>query len=474
MNTTAFTKRRKVLVFIDADIVVRAFIAGGAFIEIEKNCDVEYVYAVDPSRDRSSINVDLADYGLNNARACSIPRKRMGYWYFLFAAHALHVNRGTRNYSTFRDHKFLRELGVRNTLIVEFFSRAWIYPVFRFLLRKFMGSSHNLAELLDEVGPDILIYPTLLTGWFLNDLIPMADKRGVPLVLCMNSWDNPSSKAVCTGTPTRLVVWGEQSKQESVRYLGLPENIIECFGAAQFQLYRTPPSQSRAELCAEFGVPEDKKIILYAGTGESINETEYLKRLEQAVATGVLPDCHILYRPHPWRGRLQKGETDFFALNWNHVSMDPHMVEYYQREIQNPSRKLLMADYQVTNRLLKLCEAVVSARSTLLLEALVNGRPILVLFPDEIDGQLFSSQYVHFRSLVAAPEVNSCFKLAAIDDALRNMYEQMLTPGIETQLKGAAEHFAVMTGESYSIRLSNLVDELVPLETLRTPDPAIT
>ena len=335
-----------------------------------------------------------------------------------------------------------------------------------------MGRSLEIDTLLDEVKPDVLIYPTLLTGWFLNDLVPMAKSRGLPLVLCMNSWDNPSSKAVCTGAPTRLIVWGEQSKQESVRYLGLPEDIIECFGAAQFQLYRTPPPQSRSELRTEFDVPEDKKIILYAGTGESLNETEYLKRLDKAVTDGVLPDCHILYRPHPWRGALQEGEIDFFALDWNNVTMDPHMVEYYQREIGDPSRKFFMADYQITNRLLTLSDAVVSARSTLLLEALVNGRPILVLFPEEIDGQLFSSEYIHFKSLISTPEVNSCFQLNAMDDALRTMYEQMRTPGIQSRLKAVSEHFAVMTGDSYSVRLSNLVDELVPAETLSRPSPS--
>lgn len=469
MNAPAPDTRRKALIFIDNDIVVRAFIASGAFAEIEQTCDVEYVYAIDPSRDRSSINVNLSDYGLKNVRSCVVPRKRMGHWYFLFGAHALHVNRGTDNYRLVRDFKFVLELGHRNTRILEFLSLPLVYPLFKVLFKAYMGRSREIDALLDEVEPDILIYPTLLTGWFLNDLVPMAKSRNLPLVLCMNSWDNPSSKAVCTGAPTRLVVWGEQSKQESVRYLGLPEDIIECFGAAQFQLYRTPPPQSRAELCDEFDVPADRKIILYAGTGESLNETEYLKRLDQAVRDGVLPDCHILYRPHPWRGALQQGETDFFALDWDHVTMDPHMVEYYQREIRNPSRKFFMADYQVTNRLLALSEAVVSARSTLLLEALVNGRPILVLFPEEIDGQLFSSEYVHFKSLISEPEVNSCFQLDSMDDALRTMYEQMRTPGIESRLKGVSEHFAVMTGDSYSVRLSNLVDELAPAETLPRP-----
>jgi hypothetical protein len=39
----------------------------------------------------------------------------------------------------------------------------------------------------------------------------------------MNSWDNPSSKAFIVGTPDRLFVWGEQTKQHAVRYLQMPE-----------------------------------------------------------------------------------------------------------------------------------------------------------------------------------------------------------------------------------------------------------
>ena len=82
-------------------------------------------------------------------------------------------------------------------------------------------------------------------------------------------------------------------------------------------------------------MPIGKRVLLYAGTGESINETRYLKEIDLAIENGILPKYHVLYRPHPWRGKLQKGETDFFSVAWKNISMDPTMADYYRSVIKN-------------------------------------------------------------------------------------------------------------------------------------------
>ena len=117
----------------------------------------------------------------------------------------------------------------------------------------------------------------------------------------MNSWDNCCCKAFCTGSPDKLIVWGEQAKKHAKLYLNMPEEKIECFGAAQFEIYKTPPKESRKELAEFFNVNPDKKILLYAGVSNSENETTFLKLLEEGIRNSTLEDCHVIYRPHPWR-----------------------------------------------------------------------------------------------------------------------------------------------------------------------------
>ena len=229
-------------------------------------------------------------------------------------------------------------MGKRNVLIMQFLALPGIYQVFRQLFKVFMGKSDELQKLILRIKPDIIIHPTLLTGWFINDIVPIAREQNIPTIFCMNSWDNPSSKAICTEHPDKLVVWGEQSKNESIRYLGIPSDKIEIFGAAQFQLYRKKVLETKTNIRNYFNLPIGKRVLLYAGTGESINETRYLKEIDLAIENGILPKYHVLYRPHPWRGKLQKGETDFFSVAWKNISMDPTMADYYRSVIKKPTR----------------------------------------------------------------------------------------------------------------------------------------
>ena len=125
-------------------------------------------------------------------------------------------------------------MGKRNVLIMQFLALPGIYQVFRQLFKVFMGKSDELQKLILRIKPDIIIHPTLLTGWFINDIVPIAREQNIPTIFCMNSWDNPSSKAICTEHPDKLVVWGEQSKNESIRYLGIPSDKIEILEQHNF------------------------------------------------------------------------------------------------------------------------------------------------------------------------------------------------------------------------------------------------
>ena len=62
----------------------------------------------------------------------------------------------------------------------------------------------------------------------------------IPVVVVMNSWDNPCSKRSVVSNNYKLLVWGPQSRAHAERLMRMtPENIIE-FGAAQFDVYKSP------------------------------------------------------------------------------------------------------------------------------------------------------------------------------------------------------------------------------------------
>ena len=97
------------------------------------------------------------------------------------------------------------------------------------------------------------------------------------------------------------------------------------------------------------------------------------KPSENGIKESILPDCHVIYRPHPWRDPLKADEEDFFSLKWDHITMDPTMSDFYRRVISKPTGKMFLADYSISNKLLTLVDAVISPLSTMLIEALIKG-----------------------------------------------------------------------------------------------------
>ena len=246
----------KILVFIDADPVIRHFILSKQFEPLEAAHDVTYVFndvtGDDPKKLR--IKFDYRKLNLGRMLNIRIDRRRRGLWYPLFTTAVLRTQRGQPNF-TARRTGFLKLMDERRVRRYEFLGIPGIYQIFRFLYMRYMGIHRELDRLIEREKPDAIVYPTLLNGAFMNELALICEKRNVPLVALMNSWDNPSSKATVVGNIDYLVVWGEQTREQSITYLNMPRERVLCFGAAQFQVYRTPPAESNEELRRQFKVP---------------------------------------------------------------------------------------------------------------------------------------------------------------------------------------------------------------------------
>jgi hypothetical protein len=456
--------RKKALVFIDHDLIIRHFIKSGAFRELERAYDVTYVFNDDPDTDKKWIQTDLASLGLGRYAVTQVPRRRMGSWYKLFAVTVLHNQRGTPNYPG-RKRLFVETVGWVRAQALTLLSLPGIYSLVRRRFIRKQGLFGPLLDFIEGEAPDILIQPSILTGYYINELVLLSKELGIPYVVLMNSWDNPSQKAGATGHPDKLVVWGEQTRRHAIEYMHMPPEDIRMFGAAQFQVYRRPVRESDAELRALFKVPDGKPIVLYAGVSKSINETRHLRLLEEAIERGAVPDCHILFRPHPWRGGLVEGEEDFFAVRFKHVSMDPFLEDYYRRVVAKPSTKFEMADYEITAKLLKLVSGTISSLSTILLETLLHGKPVVSFLPAEDRRRKYGRtalnvRLAHFAGLWGRPGFIDCFDDAGLPAALKRLLEQAADPGCRERIRAAASDFVVMDGPSYGERLVALADEM--------------
>ena len=462
---TGSGKRRKALVFLDYDMLVRHFVLAGAFAELERRYHVRYVFHAVSTSPKKGLHVDPATLGLGDWTSFEIPRVRMGSWDKIYCITALHNQRNTKNFA-YRRQIMADIRGWPRTYWYQLLATPPLFGLIRRKLLGEMGVYDPLARFIAAEKPDIVVHPSILAGYFVNELTQICPARGIPLVLLMNSWDNPSTKAMNTGLPDRLVVWGPQTRRHAIDYMKMPPDRVLEFGAPQFAVYRDPIAEDDAALRAMFRAPPEVPVILYAGVSKSVDETAHLEALDRAIAAAEIPPCHVIYRPHPWRGGLVAGEKNFFDMPFRHVTMDPHMEGYYRRVADRPEQGFDMADYRATARLLRLVRGIISPLSTMLLEAVMHGLPVIMFWPDgpkTTVGQTIElgMKLPHFAEFWGPEGIQICTEGAALAPACRRMLVEHQTPAVSAALAAHARGYVVLDGPSYATRLADLADELV-------------
>lgn len=447
----------KILIFIDHDITLRHFVITGVLRALEDEHDVVWVF---PDRHRR-VTHDPSSLPIGRHRTVSVSEARLHGYRRLYHASVLRMLRGTRDQRAM--FAFWREvLGLRA------FSASWMmswpgsYQLYRRRMLARIGEPEAVTALVDEEKPDVILHPTVLEGLFVSDLVHVGRAREIPTVFLMNSWDNPAVKAMTVGAPSRLVVWGEHSRRLAHERLGMPLSDILTFGAAQFEVYRRPPREAPAAYRARLGIPVGQPLLLYAGSSKGLDETAHLRALDAAVASGHVPRCTVLYRPHPWRARVDT-EEDFYARRWRHVMMAPDMADYYRRHRAGETA-IYLADYDETHVTLSAVDAVVSPLSTILLEAGLHGKPMLAYLPDEDMQQnaaMFSmAKTVHFRDFFARVDCLRCEDPASLVADCRRLLERARDAAVGDTLRRQCGFFADTTGVAYAERLDTLIDEL--------------
>ena len=448
----------KIVVFIDHDIVIRHFVLNRVLAKLSDEHDVVYVFPDNHKRVKHDLSVLSAERFLT----VDVSDQRMRLYRCLYRSSVLKNMRWTQN------KQVVFNLWKGISWKCFWLDWLWSWPLTYKFYQAFMlariGENHEMSRILDGERPDVILHPTVLEGLFVSDLVQWGKKHRVPTVFIMNAWDNPSVKAMTVGYPDRLVVWGEQSRQHAIHYMGVPPEKIACLGAAQFDLYHNPPKVSPSEYRRRLGVPDHWKILLYAGSSKGLNEVRHLTALEQAIEQGRIKNCLVLYRPHPWRA-YPPGEADFFSLNWKHVVFDPTMEACYRRSRHGDKMHIELADYEDTHVTLSAVDAVVSPLSTILLEAALHGKPVAVYLPDEdmcTNTFLFTvANLVHFKDFFERVE---CIKCERPEDLVKDC-EQLLRlsddPGIRERLQKQCAYFVEPSDQPYVDRLNTLIHSLL-------------
>ena len=455
----------KILVFVEHDIIIRHFLHSHVFDDLARRHDVVFVF---PEKGYKRVTIDVAALDLGGApvRHLTVSVERLRIWQRLMLADVLRWRPGNHFSGLRRVNR--RNAGRKAAMLFSMLALPGLFQAFRAWSYRRIKTIPNreMDSLLDQQSPDMIIHPSVLAGVFINDLVATSRTRGIPLVVIMNSWDNPSTKRAMVGQPDWLLVWGPQTKAHGVKFLGMPSERVICFGAAQFDLYRKPPRIDRIEFCRRHDIIPAAHILLYAGSSKGADEFSHLCILDDAIDRGELGHTVVVYRPHPW-GDGGKGGNRILEHNWRNVRIDQTMRGYLEG-VKSGLSGITTPDYRDTHDVLSSVDALVSPLSTIILEGALHGKPTLCFLPEEADNSGHFSLgplLAHFEDFFTQPS----FLVARGEDSLvaavHTLLDKIGDADFARAQRAACSHFVTSFDTPYGERLVRFIEDTISVST---------
>lgn len=448
-------------IYVEHDIIIRHFILSRAFENLVfAGHDVKVIMPPNATNRVTyvpkSSETNLPIYWVEASH------ERVFWWKRLFFIQKFRLAFGKSERAIRR--AFSSTIGWKGNLQFTFLALPGIRNLFTlYCRRKIANLQHNaLRKWIVREAPDLIIHPSVLSGVYFDDLIEISSEQNIPMLAIMNSWDNPSTKHGATGVPAYLLVWGEQTKQHAMKYMKLASQQIVSFGAAQFDVYRQPPLDNPISFRKLHGLPDDCRLLLYAGSSKGTAEVEHLDALDRLIEDGTLPTMKVLYRPHPWGGGGRGGKR-ILERSWKHISIESSMLEYLE-SVRDGSEKIYLANYENTHNVLSNVDYVVSPLSTIILEGLMHRKPAMCFLPlgeNEASHFQMARELPHFEEMFEMEIIPKAFSVDELADGIKDLIELERDPEMSAKIDCAVSVFVKPFEAAWKERFPQLCENIV-------------
>ncbi|MBU3925953.1 CDP-glycerol glycerophosphotransferase family protein [Patescibacteria group bacterium] len=253
-----------------------------------------------------------------------------------------------------------------------------------------------------------------------------AKKNKIFSVGMINAWDNITlAKYPFRILPDKLIAYNKIIKEEAEKYIDMQEKDIFISGWPHFDHYVNSKRISREEFCKKLGINSQKRILLFASIGSTLNPTEWqtLSLLDKAILDGRLPDdLTIIFRQHPTeKTKMENVKTS------GHVVIDDSKT-IIKKEDKNYS-EILKSDMDHLADSLFHSDVTINTCSTMSIDAAVFDKPIVNIAFDGLEQKPFHQSvrkfytihHVHYQPIMKTKGVKIAYN---IDELVKyiNMY----------------------------------------------------
>lgn len=252
--------------------------------------------------------------------------------------------------------------------------------------------SPEITSFIGSAAPDaVLVSPLVNVASDQVDYVKSAQALGIPVGVCVASWDNLTNKGLIRVNPERVFLWNDVQRREAIELHGIEPDRITVTGAQRFDdWFEQKPSRSAADFANRAGLNPSHPFLLYVCSSRFIarNEVPFVRRWIEALRrsdNASLRALGVLVRPHPqnaaqWRVRP--------LAEFENVSVWPE-------EGKDPVDAGTRADFFDS---IAHSEAVVGINTSSLIEAAIIGKSVFTVRAREFRGTQEGT--LHFQYLL--------------------------------------------------------------------------
>ena len=399
----------KIAIIFDHDIILRNFLETGAFSKLFEKNSVDLIFPKNHKRVTSTYSGELKSYYINIDEKRSY-KIRLLYHYQRAAT--LHIRKNIKD-RNIKEKTIKNIIGKKKFFLFFILSKIKLFFLFKLIYESFfIKKNSKFFDFLNKENYDYVLHPTVLEGLFIYDLIKYKEKNSkTKIIFLMNSWDNPSNKALFDGFPHLIGVWGEQTKNHCIDLLKIPKENIIVTGSAQLSMYK------------DFKInltKNEKKTFCYAGSSLGVNETQHLNIIDEIIENKKI-NIKVIYKPHPWK-LFHKNEKLFEEKNFSNVKIDESSIQNYEARYEGKKFELNLMKNQNTLETLRNIDFLITPLSTIMLEAAICGIPFALYIPNDIN-ELNKNFFGHQNHLISQEFIQ---KMEAPVFSNINDYEKIL------------------------------------------------
>lgn len=376
--------KKKIGIFIDHDLFIRNFLITKVFSSLDKKFDILYIFP--DEKNRAGIRRRISKSILKKlnlkkkilTKVDFLRHKKLRYFHFISNFYYSRYKSGLdKNAFLYFQKKAINSRSFY--FLLRFLSIKPIYFFISQIFKNFVLKDNiYLKNVIIENSIDIILHPTSWEGFFDSDLIDLGKKLNIPTIFLMNSWDNPNLSGMTHGYPDKYLVWGEKSKEYSLRYKKIPLKNIETIGSAQFTYNKTEKLINYKNIIK---LKKSADFIVYAGSNMGINESDHLQIIDNYILKNNR-NYKIVYRPHPWKQR-SKNEEHINNYKFKNIILDPYSKKNYDELfLKKKNEGIIGSKFNESRTIINSSSGVFGPIGTLCLEACWLKKPIATYIPE--------------------------------------------------------------------------------------------